>query len=161
MLQALVFPSTPVVKADTCAQGHLTIAHAKHNCDIAESTPCPVQDMAELEAAVGQNLFPVEQLGAPFRVVRAFRPLLFLETAAVRDSPLRKELPPSVVLHHLYSRAPAELQSPHARNGLSPAQVGVGHDCISVCIWPCNNLTFQLQCNHAICYGYATLQSLH
>ncbi|KAF3966332.1 hypothetical protein CMV_009553 [Castanea mollissima] len=39
------------------------------------------RDMAELELAVGQNLFPVEQLGAPYRALRAFRPLIFLETS--------------------------------------------------------------------------------
>ncbi|GJN14373.1 hypothetical protein PR202_gb01194 [Eleusine coracana subsp. coracana] len=32
------------------------------------------RDMAELELAIGQNLFPVEQLGAPYRALRAFRP---------------------------------------------------------------------------------------
>ncbi|KAK1261004.1 hypothetical protein QJS04_geneDACA018079 [Acorus gramineus] len=74
------------------------------------------RDMAELELAVGQNLFPVEQLGGPYRALRAFRPIIFLETAQLDGSPLLKELPPSVVLHHLYSRGPEELQSPWQKN---------------------------------------------
>ncbi|KAJ0974721.1 hypothetical protein J5N97_016686 [Dioscorea zingiberensis] len=62
------------------------------------------RDMAELELAVGQNLFPVEQLGAPYRALRAFRPVIFLETSQLGESPLLQDLPPSVILHHLYSR---------------------------------------------------------
>lgn len=34
--------------------------------------------MGELEAAVAQHLLPLEQLGAPARILRAFRRLLFL-----------------------------------------------------------------------------------
>lgn len=81
------------------------------------------QDIAELEEAVGNNLWPTEQLGAPQRVLRAFRRLLFLETDAIAESPLLAELPVSVVLHHLYSRSPPALQSPHTRSGFSPEQV--------------------------------------
>ena len=76
------------------------------------------QAMAELELAVGA-VTPIESLGAPFRALRALRPLLFLDTPAVASSPLLEELAPSVVLHHLLSRAPPELASPHARAGLS------------------------------------------
>lgn len=82
-----------------------------------------LQDIAELESAVAENLVPLEAVGAPHRALRAFRPLLFLETPALRGSLLLQALPPSVVLHHLYSRAPPALQSPHSRSGFSPAQV--------------------------------------
>eukprot|EP00884_Botryococcus_braunii_P012366 jgi/Botrbrau1/2112/Bobra.0093s0019.1 len=81
------------------------------------------KDMAELEVAVGQYLWPLQHLGAPARVLRAFRPFIFLESDALNGSPLLAELPSSVVLHHLYSRAPAALQSPHSRDGFSPAPV--------------------------------------
>lgn len=37
---------------------------------------------------VGQSLYPVEQLGSAYRALRAFRPLLFLETAQVPTSSL-------------------------------------------------------------------------
>ena len=82
-----------------------------------------LQDMAELEAAVGQSLAPVEALGGPHRVLRAFRPLLFLDTCALASSPLLAALPPGVALSHLFSRAPPGLQSPHQRSGFTPAQV--------------------------------------
>uniref|UniRef100_A0A0D9ZYG7 Conserved oligomeric Golgi complex subunit 5 n=1 Tax=Oryza glumipatula TaxID=40148 RepID=A0A0D9ZYG7_9ORYZ len=86
------------------------------------------RDMAELELAVGQNLFPVEQLGAPYRALRAFRPVLFLETSQLEKSPLLQDLPPSVILHHLYSRGPDELQSPLQRNKLTPLQYSLWLD---------------------------------
>ena len=82
-----------------------------------------MQDMGELEAGVGQSVYPLDRLGLPFNILRAFRRLLFLETSEVPTSPLLRELPPSVVLHHLYSRAPAALQSPHVRDNFTPAQV--------------------------------------
>ncbi len=84
---------------------------------------CAVQDMAELESAVADNLLPVDAIGAPHRVLRAFRPLIFLSTPELASSLLVSALPPSMVLHHMYSRAPAALQSPHARSGFTPAQV--------------------------------------
>jgi hypothetical protein len=79
------------------------------------------QDCAELELAVGA-LAPLEALGPTYRALRALRPLLFLDTAAVAGSPLVAELPPSAVLHHLLSRAPPEVASPHARAGLTLTQ---------------------------------------
>ncbi|KAL5232509.1 hypothetical protein ABZP36_031285 [Zizania latifolia] len=86
------------------------------------------RDMAELELAVSQNLFPVEQLGAPYRALRAFRPVLFLETSQLEKSPLLQDLPPSVILHHLYCRGPDELQSPLQRNNLTPRQYSLWLD---------------------------------
>ncbi|KAM4094911.1 hypothetical protein ACB094_06G230900 [Castanea mollissima] len=86
------------------------------------------RDMAELELAVGQNLFPVEQLGAPYRALRAFRPLIFLETSQLVSSPLLHDLPLSVILHHLYSRGPEDLQSPLQRNKLTNVQYSLWLD---------------------------------
>ncbi|KAJ4729021.1 conserved oligomeric Golgi complex subunit 5 [Melia azedarach] len=86
------------------------------------------RDMAELELAVGQSLFPVEQLGAPYRALRAFRPLIFLETSQLAASPLLQDLPPSVILHHLYSRGPDELLSPLQRNKLTHLQYSLWLD---------------------------------
>lgn len=86
------------------------------------------RDMAELELAVGQNLFPVEQLGAPYRALRAFRPVIFLDTSQLEASPLLQDLRPSTILHHLYSRGPEELQSPMQRNKLTPLQYSLWLD---------------------------------
>ncbi|CAA0816121.1 Golgi transport complex protein-related [Striga hermonthica] len=86
------------------------------------------RDMAELELVVAQNLFPVEQLGVPYRALRAFRPVIFLETSQLGSSPLLQDLPPSVVLHHMYSRGPEDLQSPLQRNKLTPLQYSLWMD---------------------------------
>ncbi|PKA62218.1 hypothetical protein AXF42_Ash015103 [Apostasia shenzhenica] len=86
------------------------------------------RDMAELELAIGQNLFPIEQLGPPYRALRAFRPIIFLETSQLENSPLLNDLPPSVILHHLYSRGPDELLSPLQRNKLTPLQYSLWLD---------------------------------
>lgn len=86
------------------------------------------RDMAELELTVGQYLFPVEQLGPPYRALRAFRPLIFLETSQLGASPLLQDLPPSVILHHLYSRGPDELESPLQRNRLTHLQYSLWLD---------------------------------
>lgn len=106
------------------------IRHASLVRPLSESGKLKLaRDMAELELAVGQNLFPVEQLGAPYRALRAFRPVIFLETDQLEGSPLLKDLPPSVILHHLYSRAPDELlQSPLQRNKLTPVQYSLWLD---------------------------------
>ncbi len=81
--------------------------------------------MAELEACVGQNLWPLEQCGPPFRAVRALRPLLFLEISALPTSPLLRELPAAAAAHFLYQRAHTGLQSPLTRASLTPAQVRI------------------------------------
>ncbi|KAG6466229.1 conserved oligomeric Golgi complex subunit 5-like [Zingiber officinale] len=105
------------------------IRHASLLRPLSESGKLKLaRDMAELEHAVGQNLFPVEQLGAPYRALRAFRPIIFLETDQLAGSPLLKDLPPSVILHHLYSRAPDELQSPLQSNQLTPKKYSIWLD---------------------------------
>lgn len=101
--------------------------------------------MGELEAGVGQSVYPLDHLGLPFNMLRAFRRLLFLDTAEVMGSPLVRELPASVVLHHLYSRAPAELQSPHVRQSFTPAQVNT----TAGLTLPRQTLVFVLHCNHS------------
>jgi len=107
----------------------LFVRHAAMVRPLSESGKLRLaKDTAELEAAVAQHLCPVESLGASYRALRAFRPLLFVETEAVPSSALLADLPPSAVLHHLYSRAPPQLASPHARAGLSAAQYSAWMD---------------------------------
>ncbi|CAM8882681.1 unnamed protein product [Rhodiola kirilowii] len=101
----------------------LFIRHASFVRPLSESGKLRMaRDMAELELSVGQNLFPVEQLGAPYRALRAFRPVIFLEVSQLGASPLLQDLPLSVILHHLYSRGPDDLESPIQRNRLTPRQ---------------------------------------
>ncbi|KAI6680421.1 hypothetical protein NL676_034302 [Syzygium grande] len=86
------------------------------------------RDTAELELSVSRNLFKAEQLGEPYRALRAFRPLVSLETSQLgAASPLLQDMPVSV-LHHLYTRGPDDLQSPMQRNRLTPLQYSLWMD---------------------------------
>ena len=87
------------------------------------------KDIGEFEAGITQQLLPAEQLGAPLRALRAFRRLLFTETdELVEGSAVLKDLPRVAVLHHLFSRAPVQLESPHTRSKLSPTQYSLWLD---------------------------------
>ncbi len=103
--------------------------------------------MAQLEFAVGV-LCPVNQLGFPYYSLRALRPFIFRElqqivamadsnsninssspqpttpTSTTAPAPIHEidNLPPSVILHHLFSRAPSSLLSPHVSVGMSIGQ---------------------------------------
>jgi len=80
------------------------------------------KDLAELTQPLGGQLYPLEQLGGPYRLLRAFRALLFAEVASLSPaSPPLRDLPASLALHHLFSRLPAHIEAPHARAGQSPA----------------------------------------
>ncbi|KAL3638315.1 Conserved oligomeric Golgi complex subunit [Castilleja foliolosa] len=117
-----------LVRSMACRVLVFFIRHASLVRPLSESGKLRMaKDMAELELAVSY-LFPVEQLGAPYRALRAFRPVIFLETSQLGSSPLLNDLPPSVVLHHLYSRAPEDLQSPLQRNKLTPLQYSLWMD---------------------------------
>ncbi|GLC41103.1 hypothetical protein PLESTM_001156100 [Pleodorina starrii] len=86
------------------------------------------KDLAELQAAVGQQLHPLEQLGAPYRAVKAFRSLLFTAAPDIGSNPLLGELPPDITLQHLFSRLPASIQAPQERSGLTPLQYSLWLD---------------------------------
>lgn len=86
------------------------------------------RDLTTVQAAVGRCLFPVERLGAPFRTLRAFQTLLSMDTGDVSSGLVLRDIPKIVVLHHLYSRAPPGLASPHTRTGLSPSQYSLWLD---------------------------------
>lgn len=86
------------------------------------------KDLAEVEVAVGQHIWPLQGIGPPHGMLRSLRPFLFLETSAIAGSPLAQQLPATTVLHHLYSRAPVQLQPPHERSGLTPAQYSLWLD---------------------------------
>jgi hypothetical protein len=73
-----------------------------------------VNDMAHLELALspllGSNL---SQLGDTYKMLRAFKTLLFTETQLILSSPELTVLPPTLIAHHLFSRAPSELLLPY------------------------------------------------
>ena len=88
------------------------------------------KDIGELEAAVTQQMLPGEQLGSPLRALKSFRRLLFTDTDKIETegSALLKDVPLTATLHHLFSRAPVELEYPHVRNKLSAAQYSLWLD---------------------------------
>eukprot|EP00123_Amoebidium_parasiticum_P010455 comp20115_c0_seq1/m.24821 comp20115_c0_seq1/g.24821 ORF comp20115_c0_seq1/g.24821 comp20115_c0_seq1/m.24821 type:complete len:770 (-) comp20115_c0_seq1:276-2585(-) len=75
-------------------------------------------DMAQFEMTIAPLLdrARIAEIGAPYKQLRSFRPLVFVETSALDvDGPTIQSLDPITVLHHLFSRAPNTLQSPYAR----------------------------------------------
>lgn len=86
------------------------------------------KDIGELEAVITQQLIPAEILGGPIRSLRSFRKLLFTGTDDLENSALLKDLPAVVVMHHLFSRGPPVLESPHTRNKLTPSQYSLWLD---------------------------------
>ena len=57
-----------------------------------------------------------------FKSIKAFKSLVLLPTESIEHSPLVKGVAPFALLHHLYSRAPADLSTPAKRAGLNPSQ---------------------------------------
>jgi len=72
-------------------------------------------DTAELEVAL-TPLYPVKNL-PEYKYLRAMRQLFFRETEMVIGSGEIKVLPPTVLMHHMFSRGPVELLSPHVYRG--------------------------------------------
>uniref|UniRef100_A0AAY5F3J5 Conserved oligomeric Golgi complex subunit 5 n=1 Tax=Electrophorus electricus TaxID=8005 RepID=A0AAY5F3J5_ELEEL len=73
-------------------------------------------DFAQMELAVAPLCRRVSDLGKPYRLLRAFRPLLFQTSEHIASSQVVGDLIPySTILHLLFTRAPAELKSPHQR----------------------------------------------
>lgn len=77
-------------------------------------------DMAQVEFAVGPLCSRVADLGKSYKLLRSFRPLLFQSAEHIATNPaVGESLPHSIVLHHLFSQAPADLKSPHEVAGWS------------------------------------------
>lgn len=73
-------------------------------------------DFAQMELAVAPLCRRVSDLGKAYRLLRSFRPLLFQTSEHIASSQALGDLIPySTILHFLFTRAPAELKSPHQR----------------------------------------------
>ncbi|KAG7455953.1 hypothetical protein MATL_G00246540 [Megalops atlanticus] len=73
-------------------------------------------DFAQMELAVAPLCRRVSDLGKAYRLLRSFRPLLFQTSEHIASSQAVGDLIPySTILHFLFTRAPAELKSPHQR----------------------------------------------
>ncbi|XP_067934499.1 conserved oligomeric Golgi complex subunit 5-like isoform X2 [Watersipora subatra] len=71
-------------------------------------------DFAQMELAVHPLCKRVGDLGKSYKLIRAFRPLLFQSTEHILQSPaIGDVIPISTVLHYLFTRAPEQLLSPH------------------------------------------------
>ncbi|KAG2055186.1 hypothetical protein BDR06DRAFT_1020429 [Suillus hirtellus] len=82
-------------------------------------------DMTELEFALGAFLGPsskrgLEAVGEEYKMLRAMRPLLFIDTASLAGPAHTVNLPPLVVLHHILVRSP--LPMPHITHGWQEAE---------------------------------------
>uniref|UniRef100_A0A671T5M7 Conserved oligomeric Golgi complex subunit 5 n=1 Tax=Sinocyclocheilus anshuiensis TaxID=1608454 RepID=A0A671T5M7_9TELE len=73
-------------------------------------------DFAQMELAMAPLCRRVSDLGKAYRLLRSFRPLLFQTSEHIASSQVLGDLIPySTILHFLFTRAPAELKSPHQR----------------------------------------------
>ncbi|KAK2832624.1 hypothetical protein Q7C36_016086 [Tachysurus vachellii] len=80
-------------------------------------------DFAQMELAVAPLCRRISDLGKAYRLLRSFRPLLFQTSEHIASSQAVGDLIPySTILHFLFSRAPAELKSPHQRAEWSVAR---------------------------------------
>lgn len=71
-------------------------------------------DFAQMELAVTPLCRRMSELGAEYRMIRAFRPLLFMTNDAIMEhTSVGEIIPYSTVIHFLFSRAPEEFKSPH------------------------------------------------
>ncbi|GFO07452.1 conserved oligomeric Golgi complex subunit 5 [Plakobranchus ocellatus] len=71
-------------------------------------------DFAQMEMAISPFCRRPADLGKAYRLLRAFRPLLFQTAEHISQSPALGEiLPYSTTIHFLFARAPSELKSPH------------------------------------------------
>ncbi|XP_022527248.2 conserved oligomeric Golgi complex subunit 5 [Astyanax mexicanus] len=80
-------------------------------------------DFAQMELAIAPFCRRVSDLGKVYRLLRSFRPLLFQTSEHISSSQAVGDLIPySTILHFLFTRAPAELKSPHQRAEWSVAR---------------------------------------
>ncbi|KAL1704556.1 Golgi transport complex subunit 5-domain-containing protein [Schizophyllum commune] len=86
-------------------------------------------DMAELEFGLSAFMSDgtsskrgvhLENIGDEYRMLRAMRPLLFLENAQLASPVYTTGLPPLIVLHHILVRSPVPL--PHTLHGWQEAE---------------------------------------
>ncbi|KAJ6603113.1 Golgi transport complex subunit 5-domain-containing protein [Mycena sp. CBHHK59/15] len=86
-------------------------------------------DMTELEFALSAFLVEnaqskrggsLETVGDDYRILRAMRPLLFLDNAQLASPKQTVGLPPLIVLHHILVRSPVPL--PHSLHGWQEAE---------------------------------------
>eukprot|EP00112_Aurelia_sp_Birch-Aquarium-sp1_P024876 Seg803.12 transcript_id=Seg803.12/GoldUCD/mRNA.D3Y31 product="Conserved oligomeric Golgi complex subunit 5" protein_id=Seg803.12/GoldUCD/D3Y31 len=93
----------------------LFVRHASLLHDISETGKLKLTgDMAQLELAVNPFCKRIADLGMAYKLLRAFRPLLFQSLEEIKSNPaIGDSIPHSTVLHFLFSKASLELKPPH------------------------------------------------
>ena len=83
-----------------------------------------VKECGEIELAVVKTLrlAGAETESMEFKSIKAFKSLVLLPTENIEASPLVRDVSRRALLHHLYSRAPADLTTPANRASLSQTQ---------------------------------------
>ena len=77
-------------------------------------------DFAQIELALSPFCRRLIDLGKHYKILKAFRSLLILSSEEfVNNAAVGDVVPYDIVLHHLFSRAPLELRSPHQVMGWS------------------------------------------
>ncbi|CAF0814079.1 unnamed protein product [Didymodactylos carnosus] len=77
-------------------------------------------DFAQIELALSPFCRRLADLGRHYKMLRAFRPFLFLTSESMlTNSAVGDIIPYDTVLHHLFSKAPTEMRSPHQVMGWS------------------------------------------
>ncbi|CAF3433686.1 unnamed protein product [Rotaria sp. Silwood1] len=73
-----------------------------------------VVDFAQIELALSPFCRRLTDLGKHYKILKAFRSLLILNAEEFQNnSAIGDVVPYDIVLHHLFSRAPIEMRSPH------------------------------------------------
>ena len=73
-----------------------------------------VVDFAQIELALSPFCRRLTDLGKHYKILKAFRSLLILNVEEFQNnSSIGDVVPYDIVLHHLFSRAPTEMRSPH------------------------------------------------
>lgn len=73
-----------------------------------------VVDFAQIELALSPFCRRLVDLGKHYKILKAFRSLLILTPEEIQHSSAVGDVVPyEIVLHHLFSRAPSEMRSPH------------------------------------------------
>ncbi|GAA5877371.1 hypothetical protein JCM8547_003010 [Rhodosporidiobolus lusitaniae] len=83
-------------------------------------------DTTALEFAVSQYLaahgMQLKGMGDQFKALRAFRPLLFLDVAALSSPTHTADVPNLILLHHIISRSSPALRLPNEEHGWTEAE---------------------------------------
>ena len=73
-----------------------------------------IVDFAQIELALSPFCRRLIDLGKHYKILKAFRSLMILSPEEiVNNAAVGDVVPYDIVLHHLFSRAPSEMRSPH------------------------------------------------